>query len=176
METRTSIILDPANPATEQADTQVRPRWYGWAALLSIGPLLLLFLKAFGQFDQTMLHNSLAHVLIAVSFGNQRRYDDVIVWVNKALDRDPRHLFARELLSAERGDRLQNPVVRPAVVFVEQLNVIFIHGEAWLTLFVWGTLPCLAYSARPEMWHFWHLGDCPRDDALGKNPLRRVTR
>jgi tetratricopeptide (TPR) repeat protein len=29
---------------------------------------------------------------------NQRRYDDVIVWVNKALDRDPRHLFARELL------------------------------------------------------------------------------
>jgi len=84
--------------------------------------------------------------------------------------------IARELLSAERGDRLQNPVVRPAVVFVEQLNVIFIHGEAWLTLFVWGTLPCLAYSARPEMWHFWHLGDCPRDDALGKNPLRRVTR
>ena len=26
------------------------------------------------------------------------RYNDVIVWVNKALDRDPRHLFARELL------------------------------------------------------------------------------
>jgi tetratricopeptide (TPR) repeat protein len=38
-------------------------------------------------------------VLIAVSFWNQRRYDDVIVWVNKALDRDPRHLFARELLT-----------------------------------------------------------------------------
>jgi tetratricopeptide (TPR) repeat protein len=37
-------------------------------------------------------------VLIAVSFWNQRRYDDVIVWVSKALDRDPRHLFARELL------------------------------------------------------------------------------
>ena len=29
---------------------------------------------------------------------NQRRYDDVIVWVSKALDRDPRHLFAHELL------------------------------------------------------------------------------
>jgi|RhiMethySRZTD1v2_1073278.scaffolds.fasta_scaffold07716_7 serine/threonine protein kinase len=42
--------------------------------------------------------SALAHVLIAVSFWNQRRYDDVIVWVNKALDRDPRHLFARELL------------------------------------------------------------------------------
>jgi len=43
--------------------------------------------------------SALAHVLIAVSFWNQRRYDDVIVWVNKALDRDPRHLFARELLA-----------------------------------------------------------------------------
>jgi tetratricopeptide (TPR) repeat protein len=43
--------------------------------------------------------SALAHVLIAVSFWNQRRYDDVIVWVNKALDRDPQHLFARELLA-----------------------------------------------------------------------------
>ena len=29
----------------------------------------------------------------------QRRYDDVIVWANKALDRDPRHPFALELLA-----------------------------------------------------------------------------
>ncbi len=51
--------------------------------------------------------SALAHVLIAVSFWNQRRYDDVIVWVSKALDRDPRHLFARELLVgayAKKGD------------------------------------------------------------------------
>jgi tetratricopeptide (TPR) repeat protein len=41
----------------------------------------------------------LAHMLIAVSFWNQRRYDDVIVWANKALDRDPHHSFARELLA-----------------------------------------------------------------------------
>ena len=41
--------------------------------------------------------SALAHMLIAVSFWNQRRYEDVIVWANKALDRDPRHLFAREL-------------------------------------------------------------------------------
>jgi tetratricopeptide (TPR) repeat protein len=45
--------------------------------------------------DQT---SALAHVLIAGSFWNQRRYDDVIVWVNKTLDRDPEHRFARELL------------------------------------------------------------------------------
>jgi DNA-binding winged helix-turn-helix (wHTH) protein len=35
--------------------------------------------------------------LIAVSFWNQRRYGDTITWVNKALDRDPTNLFAREL-------------------------------------------------------------------------------
>jgi serine/threonine protein kinase len=51
--------------------------------------------------------SALAHVLIGSSLWNQRRYDDVIVWVNKALDRDPRHLFARELLVgayAKKGD------------------------------------------------------------------------
>ena len=43
--------------------------------------------------------SALAHVWIAVSFWNQRRYDDVIVWANKALDRDPQHPFAFELLA-----------------------------------------------------------------------------
>ena len=43
--------------------------------------------------------SALAHVQIAASFCYQRRYDDVIVWVNKALDRDPQHPFARELLA-----------------------------------------------------------------------------
>jgi tetratricopeptide (TPR) repeat protein len=43
--------------------------------------------------------SALAHVWIAVSFWNQRRYDDVMVWANKALDRDPQHPFARELLA-----------------------------------------------------------------------------
>ena len=41
--------------------------------------------------------SALAHVQIAGSFWHQRRYDDVIAWANKALDRDPQHLFAREL-------------------------------------------------------------------------------
>jgi serine/threonine protein kinase len=41
----------------------------------------------------------LAHLLLAVSCWNQRRYDDVIVWANKALDRDPRHPFACEVLA-----------------------------------------------------------------------------
>jgi serine/threonine protein kinase/Tfp pilus assembly protein PilF len=42
--------------------------------------------------------SALAHVWIAASFWNQRRYDDVIVWANKALDRDPQHPCARGLL------------------------------------------------------------------------------
>jgi hypothetical protein len=42
--------------------------------------------------------SALAHVSIAASFWNQRRYDDVIVWANKALDRDPQHPSARGLL------------------------------------------------------------------------------
>jgi tetratricopeptide (TPR) repeat protein len=42
--------------------------------------------------------SAIAHVAMADSFWNLRRYDDVIVWANKALDRDPQHLFARQLL------------------------------------------------------------------------------
>ena len=41
----------------------------------------------------------LAHMYICLSLWNQRRYDDVMVWAKKALDRDPRHGFARELLA-----------------------------------------------------------------------------
>jgi len=44
--------------------------------------------------------SAIAHVLIAGSFWNQRRYDDVIVWANKALDRNPQHLAARQVLAA----------------------------------------------------------------------------
>jgi serine/threonine protein kinase len=43
--------------------------------------------------------SALAHVQIAISCWNQRRYDDMIVWANKALDRDPHHPAARELLA-----------------------------------------------------------------------------
>jgi serine/threonine protein kinase/Tfp pilus assembly protein PilF len=44
--------------------------------------------------------SALAHVQIAGSFWFQRRYDDVIVWANKALDRNPQHLAARQELAA----------------------------------------------------------------------------
>ncbi len=65
--------------------------------------------------------SALAHVWIAVSFWNQRRYDDVIVWANKALDRDPQHPFARELRSGaywkmgdlERAGELLHSTAQP---------------------------------------------------------------
>lgn len=39
------------------------------------------------------------HVQIALSYWNQRRYDDVIEWANKTLALDPDHLLAREQLA-----------------------------------------------------------------------------
>jgi tetratricopeptide (TPR) repeat protein len=44
--------------------------------------------------------SALTLVLIAVSFWNQRRYGDTIAWLNRALDRDPTHVFAHELRGA----------------------------------------------------------------------------
>ena len=44
--------------------------------------------------------SALAHIQIAGSFWNQRRYDDVIVWANKALDRNPQHPFFRGMVGA----------------------------------------------------------------------------
>jgi hypothetical protein len=69
--------------------------------------------------------------------------------------------IARELLIAELGGFLQDPVVRPAVVFVEQLNIIFTHGDGWPTL---SPESYRAPGARKErrFWQFWHLGDCAR--------------
>jgi tetratricopeptide (TPR) repeat protein len=72
-------------------------------ALLHYGGLL----EALGQLDRGLQlkqqalerdpASALTLVLIAVSFWNQRRYDDTITWVNKALDLDPTNMFAREL-------------------------------------------------------------------------------
>ena len=39
------------------------------------------------------------HLQIALSFWNQRRYDDMIEWARRALALDPQHLVAREFLA-----------------------------------------------------------------------------
>ena len=43
--------------------------------------------------------SALVRVQIAVAYWHQRRYDEAIVWANKALDIDPKHLLAREFLA-----------------------------------------------------------------------------
>ena len=40
------------------------------------------------------------HLQIALSYWNQRRYDDMIAWATRSLDLDPQHLLAREYLAA----------------------------------------------------------------------------
>jgi DNA-binding winged helix-turn-helix (wHTH) protein/Tfp pilus assembly protein PilF len=47
------------------------------------------------------------HLQVALSYWNQRRYDDMIAWANRSLDLDPQHLLAREYLCAaylKKGD------------------------------------------------------------------------
>ena len=51
--------------------------------------------------------SSLVHLQIALSFWNQRRYDDVIRWATRALELDAQHLLAREYIAAaywKKGD------------------------------------------------------------------------
>lgn len=47
------------------------------------------------------------HLQIALSYWNQRRYDDMIAWATRALELDPHHLLAREYLAGaylKKGD------------------------------------------------------------------------
>jgi tetratricopeptide (TPR) repeat protein len=44
--------------------------------------------------------SALVHLDISISYWNQRRYDDVIEWANKALELDPQHPHAREFLAS----------------------------------------------------------------------------
>ena len=47
------------------------------------------------------------HLQIALSYWNQRRYDDMIAWATRSLELDPQHLLAREFLAGaylKKGD------------------------------------------------------------------------
>jgi serine/threonine protein kinase len=76
--------------------------------------------------------SALAHVLIAVSFWNQRRYDDTIVWVDRALEREPKHLFAHQLRSSayfEKGDIVR--AVEADLAFAESIGAPEESRAAW---------------------------------------------
>jgi DNA-binding winged helix-turn-helix (wHTH) protein len=82
-------------------------------ALLHYGSLM----EALGQLDKGLRlkqqalerdpRSPLVFVQIAASYWHQRRYDDAILWANKALDLDPKQLLAGEFLAGvywKRGD------------------------------------------------------------------------
>jgi len=97
-------------------------------AYLQYGSLM----EALGQLDRG-LHlkqqalerdpfSPLVLVQIATAYWHQRRYDDAIVWADKALARDPNHLLAREFLAGAywmKGDldRLLTENLRQAESF-----------------------------------------------------------
>jgi serine/threonine protein kinase/GrpB-like predicted nucleotidyltransferase (UPF0157 family) len=76
--------------------------------------------------------SALAHVQIAGSYFFQRRYDDVIVWANKALDRNPQHLIARQQLAGaywklgdlERAQKLLSGLTQPDLADEEMFLAI----------------------------------------------------
>jgi DNA-binding winged helix-turn-helix (wHTH) protein len=51
------------------------------------------------------------HLQIALSYWNQRRYDDMIAWATRSLELDPHHLLAREYLAGaylKKGDLVRH--------------------------------------------------------------------
>ena len=96
--------------------------------LLHYGSLM----EALGQLDKGLRlkqqalerdpRSPMVCVQIAASYWNQRRYDDAIVWANKALDLDPKQLLAGEFLAGvylRKGDidRFAEENLRRAIVF-----------------------------------------------------------
>jgi eukaryotic-like serine/threonine-protein kinase len=76
--------------------------------------------------------SALAHVLIAVSFWNRRRYDDTIAWADRALERDPRHLFAHQLRGGayfKKGDVAR--AVEADLAFAESVGAPEERRAAW---------------------------------------------
>ena len=82
-------------------------------ALLHYGSLM----EALGQLDKGLRlkqqalerdpRSPMVFVQIAASYWHQQRYDDAILWANKALDLDPKQLLAGEFLAGvywKRGD------------------------------------------------------------------------
>jgi DNA-binding winged helix-turn-helix (wHTH) protein len=81
---------------------------------------LLLYgrlLEALGHLDEGLAakHQALernpvsaaVHLQIALSYWNQRRYDEMIAWARKSMALDPQHLLAREYIAAaylKKGD------------------------------------------------------------------------
>jgi DNA-binding winged helix-turn-helix (wHTH) protein len=66
-------------------------------------------LEALGRLDEGLMakqkalernpSSAVVHLQIALSYWNQRRYDDMIAWATRSLELDPQHLLAREYIA-----------------------------------------------------------------------------
>ena len=100
------------------------------ALLLTVGRLDVA--RALGRLDEGLRlkeqalardpRSALVLVQIAISCWHQRKYDDTLVWAQRALDVDPRHLLAGEFIAGvylklADVDRFAAESVQRAVVF-----------------------------------------------------------
>ena len=76
-----------------------------------------------------------------------------------------------ELLRAENGNRVQNPVVCPTVVLVEQLNVVLSHDERVSALSLGNPTPH-RHSVKTERGISGELGDRPEWRAILHDQIR----
>lgn len=117
--------------------------------------------------------SALAHVWIAASYWNQRRYDDVIVWANKALDRDPEHPSARGLLvwaHWKMGDRELVelwPMGGGLTLFRLEWLLVVRYGEAGDLDAAFELLHRLIDARDPAL---LHLAVAPQWDSLRADP------
>jgi len=117
--------------------------------------------------------SALAHVWISVSFWNQRRYDDVIVWANKALDRNPQQPCARVLLvgahwkmgNRERAELL--PLSGALALLRVEWPLVVRYGEAGDLDAAFELLHRLIDARDPAL---IHLAVAPQWDSLRADP------
>jgi DNA-binding winged helix-turn-helix (wHTH) protein/cytochrome c-type biogenesis protein CcmH/NrfG len=106
-------------------------------------------LEALGELDHALAvkqkalerepHSALVHIQIALTYWNQRRYEEMIAWARRALELDPRHLLAREYIAGaywKMGDfdrQMEESLVHAAVfgapaAMLEELRQAYVRG------------------------------------------------
>jgi DNA-binding winged helix-turn-helix (wHTH) protein/tetratricopeptide (TPR) repeat protein len=72
--------------------------WLAYGSLLDALGYLAEGLAARQRVLERDPSSAAVHLQIALSYWNQRRYDDMIAWATRSLELDPHHLMAREFL------------------------------------------------------------------------------
>jgi DNA-binding winged helix-turn-helix (wHTH) protein/tetratricopeptide (TPR) repeat protein len=139
-------------------------------------------LDALGDFDDGLAAKQKAlernpssaavHLQIALSYWNQRRYDEMIEWANRSLELDPGHLLAREYIAGaylKKGDHdrhmaeslLHAQAAGAPAALIEELRALYASG---------GRAAIVEYVLRvnangPPLMLALHFGEAGRLDA-----------